>query len=128
MPSWRYDLEEEPDVIEEVARHLGYDRIPSSLPPHGIPPVEIDRAQRIEEHARELLSHFGFEEAINYAMIGEGEDTAFVGDATPEPVALENPISTTNAWLRRSLIPGLVRSVDFNSRRGARDVRLFEIG
>ncbi|MDX1388370.1 MAG: phenylalanine--tRNA ligase subunit beta [Acidobacteriota bacterium] len=128
VPSWRYDLEEEPDIVEEVARHLGYDRIPSSLPRHGIPPVEPDRAQQLEEHARELLSHFGFEEAINYAMIGENEDAAFVGKETPDAAALENPISTTNAWLRRSMIPGLIRSVDFNVRRGARDVRLFEIG
>jgi len=128
VPSWRYDLEHEADLVEEVARHLGYDRIPSSLPPQNLAPAAPDRAQAIEERVRDLFSHHGFHEALNYAMIGADEDTPFVPVGAAEPLPLDNPIAETLGFLRRSLIPGLVRSADFNIRRGARDVRLFEVG
>jgi phenylalanyl-tRNA synthetase beta chain len=128
VPSWRYDLEQEADLVEEVARHLGYDRIPSSMPPLNLSPPAPERAQIVEERARDLFSHLGFHEAVNYAMIGLEEDRPFLPADAPEAWPLENPIAETLAFLRRSLIPGLVRSADFNLRRGARDVRLFEVG
>jgi phenylalanyl-tRNA synthetase beta chain len=74
------------------------------------------------------MAGLGFHEAFNYAMIGRGEDDAFVPAGEPPPLALVNPLSETLGFLRRSLLPGLLRAADFNLRRGAAGVRLFEVG
>jgi len=126
VPSWRVDLGREPDLVEEVARHEGYDAIPVSLDglPCGVPHPPDDDP---EGRARAILASIGFQEAFGYAMIGEGEDDEFVRDA-PKAERLVNPIADPLAYLRRSLLPSLLRSVDTNHRRGARDVRLFEVG
>ncbi|NIM01524.1 MAG: hypothetical protein GTN89_11860, partial [Acidobacteria bacterium] len=127
VPSWRVDLEREADLVEEVARHLGYDRVPTSMT--GLPEIEfasgvIDRG----ELARDLLARRGFHEALGYAMIGLGEDDRFVEPEIPAPTELTHPIVETMAVLRRSTLPGLLRAVDLNLRRGNQDVRLFEVG
>ncbi len=127
IPSWRVDLEREADLVEEVARHIGYDRIPAKIPgdlARGMTGADSSA----EERARDALAHAGFHEAIHYSMIGEGEDDAFVARADLPPVGLLNPIAEQLSRLRRSLLPGLLRSADLNLRRGRRDVRLFEVG
>jgi len=127
IPSWRVDLEREADLVEEVARHLAYDRIPTSLA--GLPVVESASVQRDRgELARDLLSTQGFHEAYGYAMIEAGEDDRFVEAGLNPPTALTHPIVETMAVLRRSILPGLLRATDFNQRHGTRDVRLFEVG
>jgi phenylalanyl-tRNA synthetase beta chain len=127
VPSWRSDLQREADLVEEVARHIGYDAIPGHTAADGEgehePPLNA-----AEERARETLVHLGFHEAIGYAMIGAGEDARFVPEGAPAPLALDNPIAEPLAYLRRSVLPGLIRSADLNLRRGNRDVRLFEVG
>ena len=127
VPTWRVDLEREVDLIEEVARHVGYDRIPATLPALVGAPVE-GTTHPLDEPARTLLAHLGFLEAFNYAMIAEGDDRSFVGDGAPAAERIENPISDQLSHLRRSILPGLLASVDRNLRRGARDIRLFEVG
>ncbi len=127
-PSFRVDLEREADLVEEVARHLGYDRIPARLPRSGGDPPPQDDRHAAAERSRDALAHAGFQESFCYSMIAVGEDDRFVHSDAPESMALINPIAEPMARLRRSLLPGLVRTVDFNVRRGARDVRLFEVG
>lgn len=127
VPSWRVDLEREADLVEEVARHLGYDRIPTHT--EGLPTMIASAAGDVlETRAREILSTLGFHEAFGYAMIAEDEDSRFVDRDTARAIALSNPIAETLARLRRSILPGLLRAADLNLRRGVRDVRLFEIG
>jgi phenylalanyl-tRNA synthetase beta chain len=128
VPTWRGDLEREADLVEEVARHVGYDRIPAATeiaPGTAAPAAEL---ATIEDRSRDLLAHLGFHEAVGYAMIGAGEDDRFVADGTPPSLGLVNPIAEPLALLRRSVLPGLLRAVDLNLRRGNRDVRLFELG
>ena len=127
-PSWRTDLRREADLVEEVARHLGYDRIPASV--EAAPGVLDARAEHtgLEERARDVLAHVGFHEALGYAMIGIGEDDRFVEENAPAAIALSNPIAETLARLRRSVLPGLLRALDRNLRHGTDTVRLFEIG
>ena len=128
VPSWRVDLEREADLVEEIGRHLGYDRIPSRTP-QGLPrSPHASRGSDLEEAVRDRWAALGFNEAFNYAMIGPGEDAAFVPDDAPSPLALANPLSETLGFLRRTLLPGLLRATDQNLRRGAADVRLFEVG
>lgn len=125
-PTWRIDLQREEDLVEEVARHLGYDAIPSAVPPGSTRAVSPPHPA--EERVRDLLAQRGFHEAVGYAMIGTGEDDAFVPASSAPALALSNPIAETLAHLRRSVLPGLVRAVDTNRRRGTVDVRLFETG
>ena len=127
VPSWRIDLEREEDLVEEVARHLGYDVVPVSLAglPHPAPrPCEEDP----EETVRSLLAALGFHEAFGYAMIGAAEEEGFVPADAPPAARLANPIADPLAYLRRSLLPGLLQAIDTNQRRGTPDVRLFEVG
>jgi phenylalanyl-tRNA synthetase beta chain len=127
VPSWRVDLEREADLVEEVARHLGYDRIP--LHAHDMPSVtDAHAVDPLEERARDVLAHLGFQEAYGYAMIAHEEDGPFVDPEEPSALALTNPIAESSSHLRRSLLPGLLRAMDLNLRRGLRDVRLFEVG
>jgi phenylalanyl-tRNA synthetase beta chain len=119
VPSYRsYDVTREIDLIEEVARLRGYESFqaelgptrPSSVPDH---PLFI-----LEDELRALLAGWGLFEVVNpaFSPASEGE------------VELNNPISQTESHLRTSLTPGLVRSVEYNWARGARDLRFFEMG
>lgn len=126
VPSWRVDLEREADVVEEIGRHLGYDRIPERAP--GGAPRRASSAAELDERVRDRFAALGFAEAFNYAMIAAGEDAPFVAGGTPDAIPLDNPIAEPLAVLRRAIVPGLIRSVDQNLRRGAADVRLFEVG
>ncbi|MBZ5639435.1 MAG: phenylalanine--tRNA ligase subunit beta [Acidobacteriia bacterium] len=126
-PSWRVDLDREEDLVEEVARQIGYDRIPAPPGAAAAPSRGADR-EAAEERCRTLLAHLGFHEAFNYSMNAADEDVPFVSGGSPPALAISNPIAETLTRLRRSLMPGLLRSADLNLRRGAADVRLFEIG
>ncbi len=128
VPSWRVDLQREADLIEEIGRHLGYDRIPSRAPaePHGS--ASSRASLDAEERAGDRLAALGFHETVHYAMLGPDEDGAFVLAGAPPAMALTNPIAETLGYLRRSLLPGLLRSTDLNLRRGAEEIRLFEVG
>lgn len=127
VPSWRVDLEREADLIEEIGRHVGYERVPSPAPATA-PGITIQPAPAYEEAARDRLAGLGFHEALCYAMIAAGEDDPFVPAGAPAAVALTNPISETLARLRRSIAPGLLRAAEQNLRRGSEDVRLFDVG
>ncbi len=127
-PSWRVDLEREADLVEEVARHLGYDRIPARLPLVGAATAPRQEAHEAMERSRDLLSQLGFHEAFCYSMTGAGEDDPFVPAGSPGALELANPLAAPMGSLRRSLLAGLVRAADLNLRRGTRDVRLFEVG
>jgi phenylalanyl-tRNA synthetase beta chain len=120
VPSWRGDVSREVDLIEEIGRHHGLDKVPSTLPPatrrEGLRPRQAQ-----ERALRELLVGAGLVEVINYAFVGRSE----VGAGA---VGLANPISDQQDTLRTSLVPGLLSNLAANRRRGARDVRLFELG
>jgi len=130
VPSWRVDVEQEEDLVEEVARHTGYQQIRSELPPSNMAgeyqPTEVK--QRL---LRRTLNNFGYDEAINFSFIRkqEGIDLipAFEG-RQDQQVELSNPIIEEAAFMRTTLIPGLLDSLKHNLNHGIRDVRLFEIG
>ena len=126
VPSWRIDLELEADLVEEVARHIGYDEIPTSTARMGLL-VESGRSTESED-ARDILASLGFHEAFGYAMIAPDEDLPFIREGGAPPAALRNPIAEQMSHLRRSILPGLLRATELNLRRGTRDVRLFECG
>ena len=126
-PSFRRDVEREPDLIEEVARQRGYDAVPERLP---VLPVEGEGRTALDatiEAARRALQAAGFSEAINYVMV-DGEEAALFAPDTPPPVALTNPLQADAAYLRTSLLPRLLRNLAHNLNHGLPAVRLFEVG
>jgi len=130
VPSWRVDVEQEEDLVEEVARHTGYDKIGSELPPSSMS-GEYQPTEMRQRSLRRALNAFGFDEAINFSFTQQ--DSRFdliptlAGHETDQP-QLENPIIEDAAWMRSTLLPGLLSSVRHNLNHGIRDVRLFEIG
>ena len=127
VPSWRVDLTREADLVEEIGRHLGYDRVPSRTPPTA-PGRTVRPPAALEEAARDRMAASGFHEAFNYAMIASGDDDPFVTPGAPDAIPLDNPLSDALSVLRRAILPGLLRSAASNLRYGTDDVRLFEVG
>ncbi|HEU5459013.1 MAG TPA: phenylalanine--tRNA ligase subunit beta [Pyrinomonadaceae bacterium] len=130
VPSWRVDVEEEEDLVEEVARHTGYDKIRSELPPANVS-GEYQPSEMQQRSLRRALNAFGFDEAINFSFIPQDERFELIPslagrhDGQPQ---LANPIIEDAAWMRSTLLPGLLSSLRHNLNHGIRDVRLFEIG
>jgi len=125
-PSWRFDISIEEDLIEEVARVHGFDRIPETDPATPLAIAAISEARVTPETVADLLVQRGYFEAITYSFV----DPEVQGIVCPgEPaLALANPISADLAQMRVSLWPGLVRALLENQRRQQPRVRLFEIG
>jgi phenylalanyl-tRNA synthetase beta chain len=126
VPSHRWDLELEEDLIEEVARIQGYDRVPETLPPvrgvGGVPGSSV-----LRRRVREALVRAGLREALSYSF-ATAEDLELTGDPVERAVRVANPLAADQAYLRTSLLPGLVRSLRSNLARSARGAALFEVG
>jgi phenylalanyl-tRNA synthetase beta chain len=130
VPSWRVDVEREVDLIEEVARMVGYDAIPATLPAMAAAHIDSRRPTALLDRARRFLAAAGFAEAINFPMSDRQSQepfAEFLGSGR-ELVRLENPMSHQMDTMRASLIPGLVVNLVHNWNRGREDVRLFEAG
>ncbi|HEX9727239.1 MAG TPA: phenylalanine--tRNA ligase subunit beta [Gemmatimonadales bacterium] len=118
-PGWRPDVTREVDLIEEVARLKGYDAFPVEWRPYRPTLVPDAPSELVSARLRRLLTGLGLHEARTLTF-----GPAFGA----RPQAIENPLSNDEAFLRGSLLPGLVRSVEHNWSARTRDVRLFEIG
>jgi phenylalanyl-tRNA synthetase beta chain len=119
-PSWRPDLAREEDLIEEVARLHGYEKFPADLRPFRLGTLPDAPIERTTAKVREGLARQGLLEVLPLPT-GPADG--------PESVRLLNPLSSTDGYLRRRLLPGLVRLVEQNNwARHVADVRLFEIG
>ncbi len=127
VPTRRVDILREADLIEEVARHFGYDRVPSHFPPLRAAAPRPDPRMARKTLLRHVLTAAGFSEAVSYTFI-DPADAAPFAEAIEAPVPLAYPLSEKFAVLRPSLLPGLVEGVAHNRRHQMRDVRLFEVG
>jgi len=129
VPSFRRDITQPVDLYEEVARVIGYDRIPTTLPVApmaGAAPAPVDRYAHLES-LRCLCASLGLHEAITWALVSEAalSGCRFSQDGA---VRLTNPLSQDQAFIRPTLLPGLLQAVRWNLTRGAEGVRLFEVG
>jgi phenylalanyl-tRNA synthetase beta chain len=126
VPSWRRDIDAGPDLVEEVVRMVGLDKVPSTPLPR-IPGVARPTAtpeQLIERRVRRTAAARGLSEAINWSFLSEKEAASVGGGDW----ALANPISEDLKVMRPSLLPGLLSATRRNMDRGAASVRLFEVG
>jgi phenylalanyl-tRNA synthetase beta chain len=126
VPTRRVDTTREVDLIEEVARHCGFDRIPVGFPALTVPPPPVDPRITRARQLRALAIGQGFSEAVTFGFTSVAAADAFASGEGVVPI--KNPLSEAFAVLRPSLLPGLVESAGRNVRRGQRDVQLFEIG
>jgi phenylalanyl-tRNA synthetase beta chain len=123
-PSFRLDVAREVDLVEEVARHYGYDKLPMRL--RTAPPrVEKDLVREKELAASARLVALGYREIIPSSMVDPVENARFTDRP---PVALANPLSQEASALRSTAIPSMLRALRWNLDRGQSDLRLFEIG
>jgi phenylalanyl-tRNA synthetase beta chain len=128
VPSWRPDIGGKADVVEEVVRIVGVDRVPSTPFDRGEAPRKpvLTAAQVRTRKAKRALSVRGLTEAVTWSFIAKAPAEMF-GGGQPE-LALANPIAADLSDMRPSLIPGLVAAAQKNADRGFPDVALYEVG
>ncbi len=126
VPSFRVDVEREADVVEEIARFYGYDRIPSEVTPaRAFEAPSNDRRDRIRK-CRHVLLQQGFDEVIN-SSFADPEKEAVTASGRP-PIGLRNPVSVKASLLRTNLLMGLLENAAWNRNRGIEGVHIFEVG
>jgi phenylalanyl-tRNA synthetase beta chain len=126
VPSWRRDIDGPADLVEEVVRMVGLDKVPSTPLPRadGVARPTATPLQSLERKMRRTAASLGLNEAINWSFISEKDAAAVGGGAW----TLANPISEDMKVMRPSLLPGLLSAAQRNLDRGATSVRLFELG
>ena len=123
---WRFDIAIEEDLIEEVARVYGFDRMPETVQPARQPLAPCTETRVGIDTITDVLVQRGYHEAITYSFIEPALQRLFAPDAAT--LELTNPISADLASMRASLWPGLVTALAANQRRQQPRVRLFEVG
>lgn len=126
-PSWRPDVTIEEALIEEVARHFGYESVPRTLRSSPGTGGGLTRRQKERRLIREVLCGLSINEAMTSPLLGPG-DHAKVGLSEERLISADKPLVLEESILRSSLLPGLMRSISHNWRHRATEVRLFEVG
>lgn len=126
-PSWRVDISIEEDLIEEIARITGYDRVRSTLPGSAGAGAYLP-AENGRRTIRHTLTTLGFHEAVSFSFVNAAQDLMLSQSAISAALTLTNPIDETQAQMRTSLLTGLLDAVAHNFNHGNRNVRLFELG
>ena len=124
--SWRFDLQIEEDLIEEIARMVGFNNLPTTAPQAPITAKIRTEQQRSPFALRRSLAGLGYQETINYSFVEESWEKELAGIS--KPIRLLNPIASQMSVMRSSLIGSLLQVVKFNSDRKADRVRVFELG
>ena len=131
VPSYRADLELEVDLIEELARIHGFDKIPSTLPIGVITSGRPSRRRRLITKTRDTLVSCGMQEVITFSFINPGFSTEMQlspDDPRSNPIKLHNPLTEDQSVLRTTLIPGAIQILQYNFNRQIQDQFIFEIG
>jgi len=128
-PGWRPDIDGKADIVEQIVRIVGLDRVPATplerLEP-GVPKPVLTLLQKRTRLAKRALAALGLREAVTWSFIAKPRAELF-GGGSPA-LALANPIAADLSDMRPSLAPGLVAAAERNARRGLKDVALFEVG
>jgi phenylalanyl-tRNA synthetase beta chain len=125
VPTYRGDIHEEMDLVEEVLRFFGLNNVPASLPRLTTGDIRPNVIGDAEDDVRRILVGCGLAEAVNFAFLPAAQNAVFTNE---EPVKITNALSENIAEMRLSLIPGLLETVAFNRSYGTRDGALFEVG
>ncbi len=146
VPSWRLDVNQSADIVEEVARITGYDDLPVTIPEGPIPqtsaqPEEWTRRMAIEDELRDVLKGAGFSEIVTYSLLSEAanrqvaveteelfEPPSLLTALFIEPLKLANAMTEEQEYLRTSMLPSILQAYAFNRRHTAQGIKFFEIG
>ena len=125
-PSYRFDIEIEEDLIEEVARVYGFERIPSREPVVQASIFPFPEMKRSEHALRHLMAAMDYQEVVNYSFVDENWERNYQNN--DKPIRLLNPIFAQYAVMRTSLIGGLLKNIAHNAKYRHNRVRVFELG
>ncbi len=125
-PSWRFDLELEVDLIEEVARLRGYEHIPAATPRAAHQLLPASERIRTESELKNQFAAMGYQEIVTYSFISSEQQSDF--DIDNRQISLQNPIAAQMGVMRGSLMPGLVQTLRHNLNHGQERLRVFELG
>ena len=126
IPSWRYDVSLKEDIVEEIVRIYGYDKLPENpLPPVNVSRI-IPREQRRISDIKRLLANNGSTEIVTWSFMDSKKAKLF--EEVKEELTLINPISADLDYMRPSILPNLLRATSNNINRSFRDLSLFEVG
>ncbi|NOZ63892.1 MAG: phenylalanine--tRNA ligase subunit beta [Caldiserica bacterium] len=128
VPSFRYDIEQEIDLIEEIARIHGYDNFPSTLPEGGTPPFYRNEEEEKIDKIRNILLSMGLWEVLNYSFVPLEIITKLNFPLPSDTIRMDNPLSGEWEIMRFSLLPGLIQVGMTNLSRGNHDLKMFEVG
>ncbi|HSJ98095.1 MAG TPA: phenylalanine--tRNA ligase subunit beta, partial [Myxococcota bacterium] len=131
MPSWRNDLRRPVDLVEEIARIHGYDRIPTTMPRQRLAPVEESHARTVAAAARDALRAAGLLECMTLPFVSAAalDDVGLpAGDPRRRLVRVTNPLTEEEGALRTTLVPSILGVVRSNRSRQVERVRVFELG
>jgi phenylalanyl-tRNA synthetase beta chain len=124
--SWRRDVTRGVDLIEEVARHYGYDKFPPRLPPAKQPAHRLPHAEA-QDRLRERIVALGYQEIVEIPIVDTQRNELFRQENVA-PAVIGNPLAEDASVMRSSGIVSMVRAIEWNLNHGQRDLRLFEIG
>ncbi len=124
-PSYRFDIAIEEDLIEEIARIEGYEKLPATLPDASASMLSIPEDMIDLARLRQIMVTRDYQEVVTYSFVDESWETDFAGNASP--VRLANPIAEQLSVMRSSLLGSLVECMKFNANRKQSRIRLFEI-
>lgn len=132
IPTRRHDVAIEDDLVEEVLRVHGYDRLPATLPPTTIPGRHLEPRRIVEESLSDLAVASGLYETVGYPFVDPAEEKPFAAwlaaAGMGDSLEVSNPLDETRRFLRATLLPGLLDAASGNARRGRRETALFEVG
>lgn len=131
IPWFRHDIDEQMDVVEEVARIYGYDNIPVTTPTSAMVQLKRGRKGRIINIAKDFLVSSGFFEVINFTFLAKKDIESFsipIGDPRSSPVEIMNPISKDYGMMRTFIAPNVLKNIAYNINRGMKNIRVFELG
>jgi len=131
IPSFRPDLMREIDVIEEIARIDGFEKVATMFPVASVRPVQISSKQKLSRKIREILCNTGFSEAVHFSFIARDQAEVYLTSFATEKdkvINLKNPLSNENETMRTSLIPSMLNTISRNLSKGQKPLKLFEIG
>jgi len=126
QPSWRQDVTRGIDLIEEVARHYGYDKFPPRLPPAKIPAHRLPHAEAMDR-LRERIIALGYQEILEIPLVDSKRDALFRPENVA-PAVIGNPLAEDASVMRSTGIVSMVGAIEWNLNHGQRNLRLFEIG
>src|SRR6202046_1208911 len=124
--SWRQDVTRSIDLIEEVARHYGYDKFPPRLPPAKLPAHRLPHAE-VQDRLRERIVALGYHAILEIPIVDTKRDELFRSGGL-EPALIGNPLAEDAAVMRSSGTVSMLRAIEWNLNHGQRNLRLFEIG